>query len=203
MHEEILSAEQKQLLSLIKSFSDRFYLVGGTALALQLGHRRSIDFDLFTSHSFENRNIRDQLTKRFKIEEVLIESKDEFTLVINRVRFTFYRYQYKIAHEVSLDKVITMPDVLTIGAMKAAALGGRAKWKDYVDLYFIFKRYSLNDVVTTATTIFGKEFNEKLFREQLVYYKDVSRAEKIEYLPGFETKDETVKKFLKEVSLQE
>lgn len=203
MHEEILSAEQKQLLSLIKSFSDRFYLVGGTALALQLGHRRSIDFDLFTSHSFENRNIRDQLTKRFKIEEVLIESKDEFTLVINRVRFTFYRYQYKIAHEVSLDKVITMPDVLTIGAMKAAALGGRAKWKDYVDLYFIFKRYSLNDVVTTATTIFGKEFNEKLFREQLVYYKDVSRAEKIEYLPCFETKDETVKKFLKEVSLQE
>ena len=47
MHPDILSKEQKELLPLIRQFKREFYLVGGTAIALQVGHRRSIDFDLF------------------------------------------------------------------------------------------------------------------------------------------------------------
>jgi len=47
MYPDILSKEQKELLSLMQQFKREFYLVGGTAIALQIGHRRSIDFDMF------------------------------------------------------------------------------------------------------------------------------------------------------------
>lgn len=48
--------------------------------------------------------------------------------------------------------------------MKAFALGKRAKWKDYVDLYFIFQNYSLQELVDKTNSIFKEQFNEKLFR---------------------------------------
>lgn len=57
MHTEILSKQQLQLLPLLKTFSDDFWLVGGTAIALHIGHRRSIDFDLFSFNKFDNTEI--------------------------------------------------------------------------------------------------------------------------------------------------
>ena len=63
MHKEILTVEQLELLPLVKSFGDNFGLVGGTAVALHLGHRRSIDFDLFSSKEFDNGEIRKRILK--------------------------------------------------------------------------------------------------------------------------------------------
>lgn len=95
-----------------------------------------------------------------------------------------------------------MPDILTLAAMKAHALGQRAKWKDYVDLYFVMKKYhGLDEVVKRAKRLFASEFNEKIFRVQLAYFKDIDYTEKIIYLRGFETKDEVIKKGLIEFSL--
>ena len=64
MHSEILTNEQNELLPLIKSFSKDYYLVGGTAIALYLRHRRSIDFDLFTTRNIKRRSIRNLIEKR-------------------------------------------------------------------------------------------------------------------------------------------
>lgn len=192
------------MLPLIASFAGDFYLVGGTALALQFGHRRSIDFDLFKRSSFNNYDIRSQVKESFPIEHIFIESKNEFTLIINQVKLTFYHYPYEISHLVIFEGGITMPDPLTIAAMKAFALGRRAKWKDYVDLYFIFQKYSLAEVVKKTENLFGKgEFNERLFRGQLAYYQDIDYKEKVEYMPGFEVSDDEIKKVLQEVSLQQ
>ena len=58
LHKEILTKEQKELLPLIKLFKKDFGLVGGTAIALHIGHRESIDFDLFSLSEFENHKIR-------------------------------------------------------------------------------------------------------------------------------------------------
>ena len=63
MHKEILSPAQEKLLTLAKKFSKDFYLTGGTAIALHLGHRRSIDFDLFSNQDFNNLNIKKVLYK--------------------------------------------------------------------------------------------------------------------------------------------
>ena len=95
-----------------------------------------------------------------------------------------------------------MPSLLTLAAMKAYALGKRAKWKDYVDLYFIIRdSYSVPEIIKKAKDIFGNEFNEKICREQLAYFKDINYSEEVRYLKGFEVSDKIIKKGLTDFSL--
>lgn len=202
MHKEILTNEQASLLPLIKSFAPDFGLVGGTAIALHIGHRRSIDFDLFTDKKFDNLKIRKKILSQKKIEKVLRDENSEYTLVIDGVRLTFFCYPFKINFSKKLAEVIKLPDLLTLAAMKAHALGRRAKWKDYVDLYFIMAgHYPLGKIIARAKQIFAAEFNEKMLRAQLAYFKDIDYTEKIIYLKGFAAPDETIKKKLIEFSL--
>lgn len=201
MHPNILTPEQELLLPLIHKFSADFYLVGGTALALQYGHRRSIDFDLFSTEPFQNRLIRQKIRANHKINTVHIESVGEFTMILDRIKTTFFHFQYEVPHPVWFDQIISMPDDLTIGAMKAFAMGQRNKWKDYADLYFIFQHHSLQVVIDKAEELFGiGEFNSRLFREQLAYHKDISYHEEIEWMPGFETDKDTILSGLIDIS---
>ncbi|MBU0619129.1 nucleotidyl transferase AbiEii/AbiGii toxin family protein [Patescibacteria group bacterium] len=202
MHRKVLNKNQLDLLPLIKTFSSDFGLVGGTAIALQLGHRRSIDFDLFTNVHFNSDEIKKNLRRQHKIGHVFIESQDELTILVDEVKLTFYHYPFAVKFLEYFEDIISMSDLLTLAAMKAFALGKRAKWKDYVDLYFIFKKYQLKQVVVKSRELFKTEFNEKLFRSQLIYFKDIDYSEKINYLPGMEVKDSQVKKALEKYSLQ-
>jgi len=139
MHKEILTKNQTELLPLIKTFSVGFGLVGGTAIALHLGHRRSIDFDLFTDKDFSNESIRNKIKKNRIIQTTLIDKPDELTLVSENVKLTFYKRTYKIIYSDKFEDIINIPDLLTLAAMKAFALGRRAKWKDYVDIFYTSK----------------------------------------------------------------
>lgn len=202
MHREILTKEQIALLPLVKSFNKNFYLVGGTAIALHIGHRHSIDFDLFSYNPFKNSDIRKKVKTFSDINQIIVNHTGEFTFLCNGVKFTFYNYPFDLEHKEDYEGVIQMPNLLTLAAMKAYALAGRAKWKDYVDLYFILKNsYNLRDIANKAVDIFKGEFNEKLFRTQLGYFNDVNYAESVEYLPGFEISEEKIKKELIEFSL--
>lgn len=202
MHKEILTKEQIEFLPLIGGFSKEFGLVGGTAIALHIGHRESLDFDLFSLEEFDNFKIRGKITETQKIERVIMDETNQFTFFVNGVRFTFLQYPFKIIFSENLNGVVKMPDIVTLGAMKAYALGRRPKWKDYVDLYFIIKNhYSVKDISKKAEEIFGKEFNEKLFRAQLCYFDDIDYSEKIIWMKKFETSDEMIKKELTDFSL--
>lgn len=202
MHKEILTKEQLELLPLIKEFSEDFVLVGGTAIAFHIGHRRSIDFDLFNFGRFNNLSLKSKISKHKKIDKVIVNKLGEFTISIKGVKFTFFQYPYKIKSSKNIDDIVRMPDLLTLATMKAFALGMRAKWKDYVDLYFIIKdHYSLEEISKKAEQIFGNEFNEKLLRVQLSYFKDVDYKEKVIFMPGFEVSENTIKKKLIKFSL--
>ena len=202
MHKEILTQEQTGLLPLLGQFSKDFFLVGGTATALYIGHRRSIDFDLFTKKEFDNAKIRKAISKIKKIEQVLRDENGQYTIVVNGVRFTFFYYPFAINLSKNFVNVIKLPALLTLAAMKAYALGRRAKWKDYVDLYFVMKRYhGIGKIIRKAKQIFGREFNEKLFRTQLAYFKDIDYSEKIIYMKGSSVSDKVIKKALQEFSL--
>jgi len=202
MYKEILTTEQFELLPLIKSFSDDFGLVGGTAIALYLGHRRSIDFDLFCPKELDNSKIRRKISKFGTIDQVIRDETDQLTLQVKGVRFTFLSFPYPVIFLEDFENIIKLPDLLTLAAMKAFALGRRAKWKDYVDLYFVAnKHHGIGDICQKASDIFGSEFNEKLFRSQLAYFTDIDHTEEIDYLAGFETADETIKQALTEFSL--
>ncbi|MBI4004662.1 nucleotidyl transferase AbiEii/AbiGii toxin family protein [Candidatus Roizmanbacteria bacterium] len=201
MHKNILNADQEQLLSFIKSFLPDFYLVGGTAIALYLGHRRSIDFDLFTDNTFDPMKIRNKILIDKTIEYTFSQGSGELTVLIDKVRVTFFHYPFKIQRNITFEQTLKLPDLITLGAMKAFALGRRAKWKDYVDLYFIFQNHSFQELISKTNSIFKEEFNEKLFRTQLGYFEDVDYTEQIEYITGYEKKDSDIKQFLEKISL--
>jgi len=202
MHKEILTAEQLELLPMVKSFGNDFGLVGGTAIALHLGHRRSIDFDLFSLQEIDNPAIRRKISKFSKIDQVVRDEAGQFSLQIKGVRFTFLTYPYPIIFSEDFENIIRLPDLLTLAAMKAFALGRRAKWKDYIDLYFIASQQGgIKEICGKAREIFGNEFNEKLFRTQLAYFVDINYSETIISMPGFEVSDEKIKQELIEFSL--
>ncbi len=87
--------------------------------------------------------------------------------------------------------------------MKAFALGRRAKWKDYVDLYFIFKaHHTVSEITEKGVDIFGNEFNEKIFRTQLAYFSDIDYSEQVVYKEGFGVDDDIIRQALVEFSLE-
>lgn len=201
MHQEILNAKQKKMLPTLAAFKKDFSLAGGTAIALQIGHRHSIDFDFFSNKRFGNLSLYNKLGKILKIEKVLIDEKDEYTFISGGVKLTFLYYPYPINFSLMAPDFKTA-NLATLGALKAYALGRRAKFKDYVDLYFIFKSgCRISEIVKQAQHIFGSVFSEKNFYQQLAYFSDIDYSEEVEYLPGFAVSDQIIKQSLKKISL--
>lgn len=196
MHTEIFNREQVELLPYIKNFQRSFYMVGGTAIALHLGHRRSIDFDLFTLSGLNKSRIKRKLILIPFKQVPIFEDIDQLHLLVNDVKITFFSYPYPVIHTVKVGSTITIPSLLSLAAMKAFALGRRAKWKDYVDIYFILHDYfTIEEICSEAEKIFKDQFSGKLFRQQLAFHKDIDYAEAIEYLVT-SVPDEEIKSFL-------
>lgn len=202
MHKEVLKIDQLNALPILKLFNKDFYLAGGTAIALHIGHRYSLDFDLFTTKDLRRKGIKNVLKKNnLTIRQILYEDSIQLHCIIEGVKITFYQFPFNIDCSETFDDTIKLPDLLTLSAMKAYALGGRSKWKDYVDLYFIFNHYfSFNEVTSRSREIFGESFNEKLFRQQLAYFADISFAEEVEYVSA-QVSEEDIKNYLVEISL--
>ena len=193
MHKEILTRQQSELLPLIARFSKQYYLVGGTAIALYLGHRRSIDFDLFTIMGVRRKNIKNVLAADGIEYRVLHEEHDQIHVLIDNVKITFFSYPFLVDHPKRLEDIISMPELIDLAAMKAFALGGRAKWKDYVDMYFLLKdNFSIKEIERRSEELFNTAFNAKLFRQQLTYYKDIDYSEAVIFLKKDPGKEEII-----------
>jgi len=183
MHKEILSENQVELLALVQKFKREFYLVGGTAIALHIGHRRSIDFDLFKFGALKHKNIVSKIEAFNYSYQVTRRVNEQINLNIRDVKFTFFEYPFPIDAKYKFENYLRLPEIIDLAAMKAYALGRRSKWKDYIDLYFILKEdYSIEQISEKAKKIYGQLFSEKLFRAQLIYFEDIDYSESIEYL---------------------
>ncbi|MFA6570068.1 MAG: nucleotidyl transferase AbiEii/AbiGii toxin family protein [Bacteroidota bacterium] len=202
MYTEVLTEKQTALLKLIKNFSKDFYLAGGTAIALQIGHRRSIDFDLFTTKPLKRGNIQNIIKNdNYEISDILVSSYEQLHILVNFVKLTFFQFEFEVNPSVNFDGIISLPTLIDLAAMKAFALGGRAKWKDYVDIYFLLRdHFSIKEIAVNANKIFGGLFSEKLFIEQLGYFEDIDYTEQVEFVNGNVT-DEEIKSFLLEKAL--
>jgi hypothetical protein len=119
------------------------------------------------------------------------------------VKTTFFYYPFAIETPIDVEGVIKMPDLLTLSAMKAYAMGRRAKWKDYVDLYFIIRdHYDIPTICERAKSIFHA-FQSAQFIEQLAYHKDINYAESVTYtIPNPPTDDE-IRAFLIEKAIED
>ena len=200
-HKDILNDKQTELLPLISEFKREYYLVGGTAIALYIGHRRSVDFDLFKLSTLNRKRNLDKIHSYGFHPVVLWNSIDQMNLVLNDVKLTFFQYPFKIEANNLVEGVIRMPNLIDLAAMKAYALGKRSKWKDYVDLYFLLKEhFTIEEITQRAELVFGNLFSDKLFRSQLSFYEDVDYSEEVDYLVSSPPTDKEVKDFLINVS---
>jgi hypothetical protein len=181
---------------LVKVFIREFYLVGGTAIGLHLGHRRSIDFDLFKAKPLQPKSIISKISSYNFPYKITRRVTEQMNVTIHEVKFTFYQYPFKIEAKVKLEEFLRMPELIDLAAMKAYALGRRSKWKDYVDLYYILKdHFSIEQISVRANNIFGELFSEKLFRAQVSYFNDIDFSEQVDFVTPA-VAESTIKEFL-------
>lgn len=197
-HLEVLTPEGTKILPNLSRFKG-LYLAGGTALALQLGHRISVDFDLFSSEEIPKALLK-RVATVFSHASVhpMVNNSEELTVSINGVKVTFLYYPFPLVTGlVSMDN-LSAASVQEIAAMKAYTIGRRAVYKDYVDIYTILSGSSdttnLETIISLANKKYGDQFNDRLFLEQLVSLEDVAE-EPIQFL-GKDTDRETVQKTL-------
>jgi len=196
----VLTPAQKFVFTKLAIFKHIGVLAGGTALAFQLKHRRSFDFDIFTFKKIPP-DLAWEVKKIFgKKIKVIKESENELTfLTSKKVKITFFYYPFKPLYKAIRTGSISIFDWRDIAADKAYTLGRRPIYRDYVDTFFIIKKgHKLENIILDAKQKFEDLFSEKLFLEQLTYFRDLQDF-KIEFLgKGFQL--EEVRLFFEKVA---
>jgi len=186
MHSEVLTPEAAALFPKLSSFRGDFYLAGGTALALQLGHRVSVDFDLFSGDKI-GKTFLSRVEGAFGLHnsEVVVQSSRELTLYAHGVKCTFLHYPFPLMIPLVSGEAIPLMDAREILATKAYTIGRRGSFKDYVDVFIGLRSgaSSLSEVIAMASKKFGDGFNDRLFLEQLLFLDDLEE-EPLEMLHG-------------------
>ncbi|MGI8419107.1 MAG: nucleotidyl transferase AbiEii/AbiGii toxin family protein [Candidatus Levyibacteriota bacterium] len=176
LHLEILSKERQKLLEEIVPYTKGFILGGGTALALQLNHRQSYDFDFFSTPLLA-KNLLEKLSQTILITTIAVDSRDELTFFTkDGIKVTFLHYPFGYAFPIKkLENGLNLFSVKDIAIKKAYTIGRRGEYRDYFDLYTILKddHISLEELSRETKKIYGSIFEEKIFLEQLVYFKDL------------------------------
>ncbi|MBI5620897.1 nucleotidyl transferase AbiEii/AbiGii toxin family protein [Candidatus Gottesmanbacteria bacterium] len=173
---EILDDERKSVFSQLAIYKNDGYLAGGTGLALQLGHRISFDFDVFTHKPIGTR-FRSSIEKHFSIREVHVNSSDQYTFTTTgNIEVTFVWLESPLIRPLMTTSSLSLASMQDIAANKANTLGLRAAWRDYVDLYWIMhdQEAPIQDVIAWANQKYPREFVEAQFLEQLVYFNDLT-----------------------------
>ena len=178
MHLEILDKKRRDLIEKI-SFVNKFgfYLAGGTGLALQLGHRTSVDFDFYTPESFNPEKVIENFKKIADIE-VFMKAEDTLGLITkDGIEITFFKYTYPILLPFKKMGKIKVASIQDIAAMKMNAIVGRGTQRDFIDLYYILKEYGMNNIINWTEEKFP-HLSIELLLMSLVYYKDADEDKK-------------------------
>ncbi len=211
---ESLDKNRLAVFNKLGSFRNLGVLGGGTALALQIGHRVSFDFDIFTFKELDSNLWKKVKTVFGKGSVKTLDTSQQLNLITpENVAITFFNDEYKNIFDPVSTNTINLLNIKDIAANKAYVIGKRPKWRDYVDLYFLLKDkyFSLKELINLAEKKFDSDFSAKLFLEQLVYWSDIQDYT-IDFI-GKEIPEEEIKafledeerkfvKFVKEVSLQ-
>lgn len=162
------------------SFIKDFYLAGGTALALIIGHRQSIDFDFFSYDKFSPIKVLDNLQEILNKDEIIeVKEQDEGTLIVfvNNVKISFFYYNHKLLDsKINAMQNISLASLKDIFAMKLIAISQRGTKKDFIDLYFLLKeKFTISDAVDVLNQKYEKvKFNKLHILKSLTYFNDAN-----------------------------
>jgi hypothetical protein len=185
LHEEILTPETLALLKTLMQDPElsSFNLVGGTGLALYLGHRKSIDLDLFTVRSFDAKELENYFIEKYDFKESYIE---ENTLKgsINGIKIDCITYSYPLVEPVHHEDGIRIFSMKDIAAMKLSAItDSGSRLKDFIDIAYLSTKYTLNEMLEAYSNKY-KNTNEISPVKALIYYDDIKEREPIMFING-------------------
>ena len=172
---QTVSPELLELLTKLmseKTFAD-FALAGGTSLTLQIGHRNSVDIDLFGKAEIQHDVFFDVLND-FGNTEISRSTKNIFISQVNGIKVDFVNYsRYTLLDEIRVVNGIRLFSKKDIAAMKIAAITGRGSKKDFIDLYFLLKDFSLREILDFYNQKYhdGSEF---MALKSLGYFDDAN-----------------------------
>lgn len=156
------------------------YLVGGTSLALQLGHRESVDIDLFGNMVLEEFEISG-LIKELGNTVLINKSKNIAVYSINGIKVDFVNYPYKWLEPALIIEGFRLAGKKDIAAMKLNAIAGRGSKKDFIDLFFLFNEFSLHDMMGFYLEKYP-EGSEFLVLKSLSWFEDADNEPDVKML---------------------
>jgi hypothetical protein len=175
---DALPPAQRTVFSELRQIPRHFVLYGGTAIALRLGHRASIDFDFFTSESF----VPDKLLNEIPLlsgAKILQNVSQTLTVALNRegrIKLSFFgglNFGRVGQPEETEDGVIWVASLLDLAGMKAAVVTQRAESKDYVDILALLEHgITLAQAMGAARSIYGQQYNPLITLKSLAYFED-------------------------------
>lgn len=172
MHPNILNKNQLAILTKLKlSEAPGFYLAGGTALALQIGHRTSIDFDFYSQKKFSSPQLAKEIKKTFPGADMLFTAEDTLKSKIGGTELSFFYYSYRMLEPLKQYQRIRIASLADIAAMKLAAILQRGARRDFIDIYFLLNSYTLNELVDFTIKKYPI-FQPMLILRALIYFED-------------------------------
>jgi hypothetical protein len=170
-----------------------FILVGGTALALQIRHRTSVDLDFFTQDEFNHEELLEHLEHHYHFNE---QYRHQNTLkgIINGVAVDFLRHDYKLIEEPLQIQGIKMASKPDIAAMKVNAIAGNGtRVKDFIDIYFLLKEFDFKEIINFYLTKYNTR-NDFHAIKSLTYFDDVILEEWPEMISEKDLEFQSLKK---------
>jgi len=160
----------------------RYYLSGGTAYALQRGHRKSKDLDFFTQEARSTLPAipaLSELRSHFSQVEILQRAPEQIHLILDGTFVTFLAYPFLHHYPFCYWRNLAIADACDIVVQKAYTIGRRAQGRDYIDVHNALTTgvLDLDTVMNTAKCIYGEQFSPRLFLQQLTYTQDVEDFE--------------------------
>lgn len=178
MHLKVLQKRARRLLEPLAEAlrQSHFVLAGGTGLALQYGHRISVDFDFFSTADFSTAELLSTLSTVGKIQ-ILTQDKHTLTLLLDGVKISFFRYWDKFLFPCLNSKFFPLVTPADIALMKLVAIANRGARKDFIDLYFILKKdISLEELLNLLDKKFPRQRHHHMhILKSLNYFEDAEK----------------------------
>lgn len=200
LHWETMTPAMREVMAAFgrSRFGSRFYLAGGTALALQLGHRLSVDLDFFSPTEDISTITSPLLGSLRSLSPTVADTAwGNLVLVANDVKVGFYGYGYEMLNPLVDADGVRMASVIDIGLMKMDALLARASRKDFHDLYAICQHIPLKTLLELAPRKYPsiRDFEAQVV-QHMVYFERAEQETPVPLLEGVPW--ETVKAWFRE-----
>lgn len=154
---------------------DTFFLVGGTSLAIQIGHRLSVDLDLFTSMPFDNEALFQSFEVSYQIQP-LTRSENILISVVEGVKVDCVHFRYPLIYPIIYEEGLRLADIRDISSMKLDAVTKRGSKKDFFDMYFLFEIFSPFEILEWYSQMFKHSTSLHVIRS-LTYFEDAELTE--------------------------